>query len=108
MTHEQFEKAAQYWERKEQTAMPQEALKKRLPTTLPKTTPALWPLAPAITSAAPPLSTASMPSGFPLNGVWKRFCMVSLNLPPAPLRKGNIQAVDLHHSIGLSATPSSV
>ena len=27
MTHEQFEKAAQYWERKEQTAMPQEALK---------------------------------------------------------------------------------
>ena len=63
MTHEQFEKAAQYWERKEQTAMPQEALKKRLPTTLPKTTPALWPLAPAITSAAPPLSTASMPSG---------------------------------------------
>ena len=30
--------------------------------------------------------------------------MVSLNLPPAPLRKGNIQAVDLHHSIGLSAT----
>ena len=94
MTHEQFEKAAQYWERKEQTAMPQEALKKRLPTTLPKTTPALWPLAPAITSAAPPLSTASMPSGFPLNGVWKRFCMVSLNLPPAPLRKGKIQAVD--------------
>ncbi len=94
MTHEQFEKAAQYWERKEQTAMPQEALKKRLPTTLPKTTPALWPLAPAITSAAPPLSTASMPSGFPLNGVWKRFCMVSLNLPPAPLRKGDIQAVD--------------
>lgn len=54
MTHEQFEKAAQYWERKEQTAMPQEALKKRLPTPLPKTTPALWPLAPAITSAAPP------------------------------------------------------
>ena len=48
------------------------------------------------------------PSGFPLNGVWKRFCMVSLNLPPAPLRKGNIQAVDLHHSIGLSATPSSL
>ena len=94
MTHEQFEKAAQYWERKEQTAMPQEALKKRLPTTLPKTTPALWPLAPAITSAAPPLSTASMPSGFPLNGVWKMFCMVSLNLPPAPLRKGDIQAVD--------------
>ena len=94
MTHEQFEKAAQYWERKEQTAMPQEALKKRLLTTLPKTTPALWPLAPAITSAAPPLSTASMPSGFPLNGVWKRFCMVSLNLPPAPLRKGDIQAVD--------------
>lgn len=94
MTHEQFEKAAQYWERKEQTAMPQEALKKRLPTTLPKTTPALWPLAPAITSAAPPLSTASMPSGFPLNGVWKRFCMVSLNLSPAPLRKGKIQAVD--------------
>ena len=34
------------------------------------------------------------PSGFPLNGVWKRFCMVSLNLPPAPLRKGKIQAVD--------------
>ena len=34
--------------------------------------------------------------------------MVSLNLPPAPLRKGNIQAVDLHHSIGLSATPSSL
>lgn len=94
MTHEQFEKAAQYWERKEQTAMPQEALKKRLPTPLSKTTPALWPLAPAITSAAPPLSTASMPSGFPLNGVWKRFCMVSLNLPPAPLRKGDIQAVD--------------
>lgn len=28
MTHKQFEKAAQYWERKEQTAMPQEALKK--------------------------------------------------------------------------------
>lgn len=55
MTHEQFEKAAQYWERKEQTAMPQEALKKRLPTPLPKTTPALWPLAPAITSAAPPI-----------------------------------------------------
>lgn len=75
MTHEQFEKAAQYWERKEQTAMPQEALKKRLLTTLPKTTPALWPLAPAITSAAPPLSTASMPSGFPLNGIWKRFCI---------------------------------
>ena len=94
MTHEQFEKAAQYCERKEQTAMPQEALKKRLLTTLPKTTPALWPLAPAITSAAPPLSTASMPSGFPLNGIWKRFCMVSLNLPPAPLRKGKIQAVD--------------
>ena len=94
MTHEQFEKAAQYWERKEQTAMPQEALKKRLPTPLPKTTPALWPLAPAITSAAPPLSTASMPSGFPLNGVWKRFCMFSLNLPPASLRKGDIQAVD--------------
>ena len=94
MTHEQFEKAAQYWERKEQTAMPQEALKKQLLTTLPKTTPAPWPLAPAITSAAPPLSTASMPSGFPLNGVWKRFCMVSLNLSPAPLRKGKIQAVD--------------
>lgn len=34
--------------------------------------------------------------------------MVSLNLPPAPLRKGNIQALDLHHSIGLSATPSSL
>ena len=31
--------------------------------------------------------------------------MVSLNLPPAPLRKGNIQALDLHHSIGLSAPP---
>ena len=30
------------------------------------------------------------------------------NLPPAPLRKGNIQALDLHHSIGLSATPSSL
>ena len=28
MTHEQFEKAAQYWENKEQTAMPQDALKK--------------------------------------------------------------------------------
>ena len=28
MTHEQFEKAAQYWEHKEQAAMPQEALKK--------------------------------------------------------------------------------
>lgn len=28
MTHEQFEKAAKYWENKEQTAMPQEALKK--------------------------------------------------------------------------------
>lgn len=28
MTHEQFEKAAQYWENKPQTAMPQEALKK--------------------------------------------------------------------------------
>ena len=26
----------------------------------------------------------------------------------APLRKGNIQALDLHHSIGLSATPSSL
>ena len=35
-------------------------------------------------------------------------CMVSLNMPPAPLRKGNIQALDLHHSIGLSATPSSL
>ena len=34
--------------------------------------------------------------------------MVSLNLPPAPLRKGNNQALDLHHSIGLSATPSSL
>ena len=30
------------------------------------------------------------------------------NLPPAPLRKGNNQALDLHHSIGLSATPSSL
>ena len=30
--------------------------------------------------------------------------MVSLNLPPAPLRKENIQALDLHHSIGLSGT----
>ena len=38
----------------------------------------------------------------------KHISMVSLNLPPAPLRKGNIQAVDLHHSIGLSATPSSL
>ena len=28
MTHEQYEKAARYWENKEQTAMPQEALKK--------------------------------------------------------------------------------
>ena len=28
MTHEQFEKAAQYWENKPQTAMPQETLKK--------------------------------------------------------------------------------
>ena len=28
MTHEQFEKAAQYWEHKEQAAMPQNALKK--------------------------------------------------------------------------------
>ena len=28
MTHEQFEKAAQYWEHKEQTSMPQEAVKK--------------------------------------------------------------------------------
>lgn len=28
MTHEQFEKAAQYWEHKEQAAMPQEALEK--------------------------------------------------------------------------------
>ena len=34
--------------------------------------------------------------------------MVSLNFPPAPLRKGNNQALDLHHSIGLSATPSSL
>ena len=38
----------------------------------------------------------------------KHISMVSLNLPPAPLRKGNIQALDLHHSIGLSATPSSL
>mgnify|MGYP000342378726 CR=1 FL=1 len=28
MTHEQFEKTVQYWESKQQTAMPQEALKK--------------------------------------------------------------------------------
>ena len=28
MTHEQFEKATQYWEHKEQAAMPQNALKK--------------------------------------------------------------------------------
>ena len=26
MTHEEFEQAAQYWNRKEQTAMPKEAL----------------------------------------------------------------------------------
>ena len=31
-------------------------------------------------------------------------CYDQCNLPPAPLRKGNIQAVDLHHSIGLSVT----
>ena len=30
MTHEQFEQAVQYWEHKEQTAMPQEALKKAI------------------------------------------------------------------------------
>ena len=28
MTHEEFEKAAYYWDNKEQTAMPEEALKK--------------------------------------------------------------------------------
>lgn len=27
MTHEEFEKAAHYWDNKEQTAMPEEALK---------------------------------------------------------------------------------
>lgn len=28
MTHEQFEQAAHYWDHKEQSAMPQDALKK--------------------------------------------------------------------------------
>ena len=30
MTHEEFEQAAQYWNRKEQTAMPKEALQQAM------------------------------------------------------------------------------
>ena len=66
---------------------------------------------PAVSPLIPPYPTFlkyPVSPQLPSNGVWKRFCMVSLNLPPAPLRKGNIQALDLHHSIGLSATPSSL
>lgn len=54
-----------------------------------------------ISSCAP--GTASSAASMP-----REYFSARRNLPPAPLRKGNIQALDLHHSIGLSATPSSL